>query len=188
MVAFDPDRFVSRCVEALAESAPLAAAAEVVAEAVADPRAFAGVVDLPLDPDDDGILFRSPELMIVHVVFPSGFRTGAHDHRVPAVIGTWSGHEDNLLYSRTGSGIELREVRRVESGEVLVLDTGAIHDVHAPASSWTAGIHVYLGDLAAEPRSAWPDPGKVEVPCDADDMERRWLEQAIATGLVAAPP
>lgn len=187
VVAFDRDAFVARCIEALTEPSPPSAIAEVVGEAVADPRAFTDVVHLPLDPADDGILHRSPELMIVHVVFPQGFRTGMHDHRMPAVIGAWAGYEDNLLFRRTPDGLERTGVRRIESGDVLLLGDDVVHDVHAPAGSWTAALHVYLGDLGTVARSSWAGPEAPEQPCVADEMEERWLAQAVATGLVALP-
>jgi predicted metal-dependent enzyme (double-stranded beta helix superfamily) len=181
---FDADGFVAACLGALADSEPLLAIEEVVRTAVAEPGSFADAVQLPLDPDDDGILHQSAEVTIVHVVFPSAFTTGLHDHRMPAVIGTWAGYEDNLLYRRTPIGLEHRGTRRLEPRDVLVLGEDDIHDVHAPTGTWTAGLHVYLGDLMAVPRSSWTRPAAPETSFDGADMEQRWLECAIAAGLV----
>lgn len=187
MAAYAWDEFVERCLAARREPESLAAVAEVVAATVADPRRLEGTVTIPLPPDDEGIIHRSDELLIVNVVFPRGFRTGIHDHRMPAVIGAWAGHEDNLLYQRSPGPLEAVGVRRLEPGEVLVLDDQAIHDVHAPKESWCAAIHVYLGDLGARDRSEWPSIDGAERPCDSDDMERRWMELARATDLVRPP-
>ena len=155
---------------------------------VADPNSFVEALQLPLDPDDDGVLFQSAEVMIVHAVFPSAFSTGLHDHRMPAVIGTWAGYEDNLLYRRTPAGLEQRGIRRLEPSDVLVLGEDDVHDVHTPKNIWTAGLHVYLGDLIAVSRSSWTTPESPETPLDGDQMEQRWLERATATGLVEPSP
>jgi predicted metal-dependent enzyme (double-stranded beta helix superfamily) len=181
------DGLIQRCVDALQDTDPVAAVAEVVAATVADHRRLASTVVPPLDPADDGIVYRSDRLLIVNVVFPRGFETGIHDHRIPAVIGAWAGHEDNFLYRRRPDGLESVGGRRLEPGEVLTLDDEAVHDVHAPGSSWCGAIHVYFGDLGAQARSEWPAVDGSERPCDPDAMERRWLETAIATELVAAP-
>ena len=185
MKAFDPDAFVEACVAALADPSPLQAVEAVMREAVADVRAFDDFLKIPVHPDDGGVLHRSAELMVVGAVFPRGFKTGLHDHRMPAVIGTWAGYEDNLLYRRTPEGLETTGTRRLDPGDVLVLDADAIHDVHAPPTAWTAGLHVYLGDLGAATRSMWSSPDKPEALFDGDEMEARWVEVALATGLAA---
>lgn len=183
--AFDRDEFVAACVAALGEADRLGGLREVMARAVSDPASIAATVPVPVDPDDDGIIHRSPELFVTYAVFPRGFCTGIHDHRMPAVIGAWSGYEDNRLFRRAGGGLEPVGATRVEAGEVLVLDADAIHDVHAPASAWTGALHVYLGDLTAVPRSEWAGIDVPEAPLDVAAMERRWSEAAVATGLVA---
>jgi predicted metal-dependent enzyme (double-stranded beta helix superfamily) len=180
------DRLIERCVDALEDSDPLGVVADLVAATVADPQRLASTVVPPLDPADDGVVYRSDDLLIVNVVFPGGFATGIHDHRVPAVIGAWAGHEDNLLYRRRPSGLEYVGGRRLEPGEVLTLAEDAVHDVHAPAASWCGALHVYLGDLGVQARSEWPSIDGLERACDAEDMERRWLEAAIATDLVTS--
>lgn len=184
MAEFDWDAFVSRCRTARDERRPLPALDEAVREAVSDPRRVAATVSLPLDPADDGIVYRSADLLILRSVFPRGFVTGIHDHRVPAVIGVWAGHEDNLLYRPAAAGLECFAVQRLGPGEVLALSDTAIHDVHASKTSWCGAIHVYLGDLTTQERSEWPAPDQPERPCDGEEMERQWLELGIATGLV----
>lgn len=67
---------------------------------------------------------------------------------------------------------------------MLVLDAGAIHDVHAPATTWSAALHVYLGDLVAIERSSWATADGSAVPFDGADLEDRWLEAAARTGIV----
>ena len=181
---FDKEDFVADVVAAAAEADAVGAVRLVIERAISEPGALERAFPMPLDPDDDGILHRAPDLFITHVVFPRGFRTGIHDHRIPAVIGTWGGYEDNHLYRRTARGIEATGSRRVGAGDTLVLDPKSIHDVQAPDASWSAALHVYLGDLPAIERSAWSVVDGPECRYDGDDTERRWLEAATATGLV----
>lgn len=187
VASFDWDGFVERCLATEGEGDRLGAIAEVVGEAIADPARLQGAVQLPMEPDDDGVVHRSADLLVVNVLFPRGFRTGIHDHRIPAVIGAWAGFEDNLLFERRAEGIARRASRRIRPGEVLALDADAIHDVHAPSATWCGAVHVYLGDLAAVDRSAWAAEDAPETACDGGEMERRWAALATATGLTRRP-
>jgi predicted metal-dependent enzyme (double-stranded beta helix superfamily) len=180
---FDRDEFVAACGAALAETDVAGALREVMARAVADPASIAATIPVPVDPRDDGTIHRSADLFVTYAVFPRRFRTGLHDHRMPAVIGAWSGYEDNRIFRRAGGALEPVGVTRVEAGDVLVLGADAVHDVHAPSSAWTGALHVYLGDLIGVSRSEWAAADAPEAPFDGAAMERRWTEAAIATGL-----
>ena len=184
VTAFDLDEFIASCVAALEGSEPVAALSHLVERAVSDPAKLDAAFPVPVDPSDDGVLYSSPTLFVAQGLFPRGFSTGIHDHTVSAVIGTWAGYEDNQLFRRTTSGIERTQMRRVHAGEVLVLDANAIHEVHAPSTTWSAALHVYLGDITARKRSSWVDEDASASPFDGVDMEARWMEAATATGLV----
>ncbi len=187
MAIFDDDQFVADCLEALAASEPAGAVRSAMERAMADPSALAERFSVPVDADDDGILFRSPEILVTCAIFPKGFVTGIHDHATAAIIGVWAGHEDNLLYRPTPTGIESRGGQRVETGEVLSLGVDDIHDVHAPATSWSGALHVYLADIVTEDRHEWATPDSSATPFDGAKAERRWLEAAESTGLVNRP-
>jgi predicted metal-dependent enzyme (double-stranded beta helix superfamily) len=184
VTTFDIDDFVTACIEVTERGQPIEAVREIVARSVSAPGALEAAFPVPIAADDDGVLHRSSTLFISQGLFPRGFATGIHDHRVAAVIGVWGGYEDNLLYRRTSGGIEACGGRRVGVGEVLVLEPDAIHDVHAPADTWSAAIHVYLGDLVALQRSSWPDVDGSATCFDGADLEDRWLEAAATTGIV----
>jgi predicted metal-dependent enzyme (double-stranded beta helix superfamily) len=184
MVGFDGEAFANECVSMLGEPDPVAAIAEVVARGVHAPSALEAVFHVPVDPDDDGILYRSPDILVANAMFPAGFKTGLHDHTVPAVIGVWGGHEDNHLYARGGEGLEQVGVARLHPGEVLVLDKDAIHDVHASTRSWSGAIHVYLGDLLNADRHEWAGSTASPVAFDGDAFERSWQQTAARTGFL----
>jgi predicted metal-dependent enzyme (double-stranded beta helix superfamily) len=188
MTRFDADRFVDACLTAAADADPMYAVREVVLQAISDPDALETAFPLPIvDPDDDGVLFRSTDLLVACPIFPRQFSTGIHNHQVPAVIGVWSGYEDNHLFEQGDVGLRSLGVTRVNAGEVLVLDADAIHDVSTPDTTHSAALHVYLGDITSFQRSLWDDPAGDPLPYDGEEQERRWTEAALATGLFVRP-
>jgi hypothetical protein len=80
-----------------------------------------------------------------------------------AVIGVYSGEEFNRFYERTLDGIRESGSRAVEARQALALQADAIHSVENPHRAWTAGLHVYGGDIIGVERSAW-GPDDREVP------------------------
>jgi predicted metal-dependent enzyme (double-stranded beta helix superfamily) len=188
MQRFDTDRFVESCISAAAGPDRVSAVREVVLDAVRESGGLETAFPVPIpDGDDDGVLYQSADLLVACPIFPRQFKTGIHDHTVPAVIGVWSGYEDNHLYERVGHGLRALRVERTTAGNVLVLGTDAIHDVHAPDTTHSAALHVYLGDITATERRFWIDTESDPMPFDGEEHERRWMEAALATGLVAPP-
>jgi predicted metal-dependent enzyme (double-stranded beta helix superfamily) len=178
---FDVERFVADCLDVGPGTDRLPALRDLMERAVSEPGPLRERFSVPVAPYGDGILYRSPELVVLTGLFPAGFATGIHDHSVPAVIGVWARHEDNWLYRRAGDRIEALDPRRVETGSVLLLGESAIHDVHAPSDGWSGALHVYLGDILTAHRSSWPDPGAPARPFDGADVEQRWEVAADAT-------
>lgn len=159
---------------------------DVVLQAVSAPAALATVFPTPLPEDNgDGVLYQSANLLVVCPFFPRSYSTGIHDHTVPAVIGVWSGYEDNHLFARAAHGLRPLGVQRVHAGEVLVLARDAIHDVHTPSDAHSAALHVYLGDITASERSVWASIDSDPERLDSDEQERLWTKAALETGLIA---
>jgi len=183
-VGFDRDGFIESCVDALSDTAPIESIRELVLRAICEPTALDETFPVPVDPDDDGVLYQAPELFIASAMFPRSFRTGIHDHGVAAVIGLWAGHEDNYLFRRSPDGLQPSGVARVNAGETLLLSADAIHDVHSPATTWSAALHVYLGDIAALERHAWTDAASQPSRFDGAALEQRWADAAAASGLI----
>ena len=184
MRAFDPDSFTQSCIDALVEHDPADAIRELIQRAVSEPRSLELACPVPLDASDDGIIHRSDAIMVCHAIFPRRFQTGIHNHGVEAVIGVWSGFEDNHLFEEAGGRLRTLVPRRVEAGEVLVLGADAIHDVHTPPTMWSAALHVYLGDISTVSRSAWASADDAASAFDGEQQQRHWTEVAVATGLV----
>lgn len=101
------------------------------------------------------VFYRSPELTLLKVRFPSGRRTPPHDHGTWATILLLSGQEKNTLY-RTDSGV-LRKAGEVTlaPGSILPMRADTVHVAECIGDQPTVGLHVYGGDIFALPRRMW---------------------------------
>jgi predicted metal-dependent enzyme (double-stranded beta helix superfamily) len=181
-VAFEIAEFVDACRGALHESRPQLAVRDVLARAISTPRdverAFQAEAEAGL-----ASIHTSPELTVLHVVWPPGMTLFPHDHRMWAAIGVYGGQEDNTFYRRGDDGIVVSGGRELREHEVLVLGDDVIHGVTNPRDhAFTAAIHVYGGDFFATPRSAWMADTLTEHAYDAEEAmeafrfaERAWL-------------
>ncbi len=168
---FDRDRFIQDCIDAVAEGQ--AATREVVTAAVADPAAV--VAELG-EPEHAGItpIYRSPELTIINFVWAPCMSLMPHNHQMFAVIGIYSGREDNVFWRRTDASIEAAGAKSLGPGEVATLGRNIIHSVLNPIGKMSSAIHVYGGDFfePEEPRSEWDHETLTERPWDVERVRR----------------
>jgi predicted metal-dependent enzyme (double-stranded beta helix superfamily) len=157
---FDRERFIADCQDAVRLDVSHATAREVVAKAVAEPSAvIAGLGE----PRRAGIetLHRAPGLTILNVVWGAQMTLMPHDHRIWAVIGIYTGREDNIFWRRVPSGeggrVEAAGARALSEREAVPLGANVIHSVTNPLPRLTGAIHVYGGDFFGIDRSEW-DP------------------------------
>jgi predicted metal-dependent enzyme (double-stranded beta helix superfamily) len=87
-----------------------------------------------------------------------------------AVIGIYTGREDNIFWRRpaspAGNRIEAAGARALSDREAVPLGRDIIHSVVNPIKRLTGAIHVYGGDFFAVPRSEWDPEHLVEQPYD----------------------
>lgn len=161
----DLDRFVADCVAAGKGSDPQAAVKEVLARAVATPRAVLAALG---EPDKAGIrpLHRSPTLTIFSAAWTPQMNLVPHNHLMWALIGIYTGREDNILWRRTPGRIEAYGAKALFEGDVAVLPADVIHSVTNPLPRFTGGIHVYGGDFFDTKRSQWDPETRREEPSD----------------------
>src|SRR6266511_3964518 len=97
---FETDRFIQECCDGLRETNAHAAIRDIVARAVVEPRE---VLTSLGEPKLSGLqtLFRSETLTILKVLWGPGMSLYPHDHRMWAVIGIYSGREDNAFFQRS---------------------------------------------------------------------------------------
>ena len=171
---FDLDALVGSCCGAVRESEPLRAVREVLAKALEEPRQ----VGEQLGRSEGGleVLFNSPELTVLNVVWAPRMSIYPHDHRMWAVIGIYGGGEDNTLFRRGGPGLVKAGGKALREGEVLSLGSKVIHSVDNPMARFTGAIHVYGGDFVNQPRSQWDPETLQEQPYDAAQVRQVFAE------------
>lgn len=161
--------FVASCRAALSEG-PRAAVAvsEQIDRATSAPFALEEAMGDLADGPSFATWHRSPELTILHVVWPPNVDLFAHDHRMWAAIGLYGGREDNTFFRRRDDGtLEPRgEGVSLRSGDSIVLGPETIHAVTNPSREWTGSIHVYGGDYFTDGRKMWPEADSKPVPFD----------------------
>ena len=173
---FETDRFIQDCRAVLREQNSHAAMREIVARAVSEPGQ---VLKSLREPKLSGIqtLYRSDTLTILNVLWGPGMTLYPHDHRMWAVIGIYSGREDNSFYHRSEDGLVPHGVKTLSLKETIPLGEAVIHAVTNPLDQITAAIHVYGGDFFATPRSEWDPRTLQEQPFDIDHA-RQVFEEA----------
>ena len=176
---FDLDQFVADCRTAVAEDASHMAVREVVVRAVADPAALLKGVG---EPRMGGIdtLYHGGDLTILNVVWAPLMTVVPHEHRMWAVIGVYTGAEDNMFWRRIGvagaSKIEAAGARSLRVGDAEPLGRDIVHSVTNPIPRLSGAIHVYGGDFFAVERSEWDPERLTEQSYDMERVKRRFTD------------
>jgi predicted metal-dependent enzyme (double-stranded beta helix superfamily) len=176
------DELVAACVDAMTEPDPRRAVREILSRSVAD-RQLADALEQPSA--GLNVLYRSPDLTVLNVIWPPLMSLFPHDHRMWAAIGIYGGREDNAFYRRNGTSLVPSGGKELLGGAVILLGDDVIHAVHNPArSSYTGAIHVYGGDFVATSRSQWDAETLVEQPYDLDAVRQEFdrAERAFQVG------
>lgn len=168
---FEKDRFIEDCKAAVDEGQK--AIREVVLEAVADPGGIARELGAPTTA---GVfpLYRSDNLTVINFIWAPYMTLLPHNHNMSAVIGIYTGREDNIFWRRVKDappGVAALEAAGAESmgiGQAATLGKDIIHSVANPISKLTAAIHVYAGNFFEPPipRKQWDHETLAEAPWD----------------------
>ena len=175
MTSFDTDRFIADCKAARAEDPSHKAIREVLARVVSEP---ARVLDALGSPRNAGIytLYRSEVLTILNVIWGPGMTLMPHNHEMWAVIGIYSGREDNIFWRRikgdARGSIEAAGARALGERDVEPLGRDIIHSVTNPIARYTGALHVYGGDFFGVSRSEWDPESLREKPYDVEKLRR----------------
>ena len=96
---FEIKRFIDDCRAALKEAEAPKAVREVVAHAIADPAAILKALG---EPTCGGVkrLYPAPDLPIINPIWPARMTLVPHNHNMWAVIGVYTGREDNIFWRR----------------------------------------------------------------------------------------
>lgn len=167
---FDVNAFIGDCRGAAATGASTGIL-EAVAKAVATPTEVLKALG---EPQRAGVqvLHRSAELTVLNLIWGPRMCQLPHNHGMWAVIGIYTGREDNIFWRRPagapGGRIEAAGARALSEREAVPLGLDIIHSVINPIRRLTGAVHVYGGDFFAVPRSEWDPEHLVEERYDVE--------------------
>ncbi len=172
---FEKDQFIRDCLAALKERDAKGAVRDLVAAAVSDPRSVMRELGEPLRGEVQTI-YHVKDLTILNVLWGPKMSFYPHNHNMWAVIGIYTGQEDNAFYKRIPNGLTRHGGKSVPAKDVVALGENAIHAVSNPLEQITAAIHVYGGDFFGAPRSEWDPDSFEERPYDFENTKRAFEE------------
>jgi predicted metal-dependent enzyme (double-stranded beta helix superfamily) len=178
---FEAERFVADCRAAFAEDPTHKAVRDVLAGTVSDPTAVLKGLGEPKRAEIQK-LFHSGALTIINVVWAPGMMVMPHNHKMWAVIGIYTGREDNVFWRRvkgTPNKIEAAGAKALCAMDAEPLGADIIHSVINPIDKLTGAIHIYGGDFFAVERSEWDSLTLEEHRTDGE-RARRVFEEANA--------
>ena len=177
---FDLDQFIADCRVALAADQSCRSVREVVARAVSDPASVRKGLG---EPRRAGLhkLYQSSDLTILNVVWAPMMTIVPHNHLMWAVIGIYTGREDNIFWRRIPGGrggrVEAAGAKALCERDAESLGPNVIHSVTNPIPRLTGAIHVYGGDFFSPARrSEWDPETLFEEPWDVERAVRRFEE------------
>ena len=169
---FQKDRFVEDCRRAVRDGQK--AVRELVLEAVGDPAAIISELG---EPAKAGVfpLYSGGDATVINFVWAPCMTLLPHNHNMFAVIGIYTGREDNMFWRRlhgngSNPGLEAAGADSLGPGQVATLGRDIIHSVANPIAKLTSALHVYGGDFfnPPEPRSQWDYESLIEQPWDME--------------------
>ena len=174
----DADQLIADCKRANAEGGQKAVL-EIVERAVSDPAAvIAGLGE----PERAGVtkLFVSDDLTILNLAWGPHMTLMPHNHNMWAVIGIYTGREDNIFWrreqGRAGGHLKAQGARALSVRDCVPLGPDVIHSVTNPVQRLTGALHVYGGDFFSEPRSEWDPETLLEGVYDVEKNMRLFEE------------
>jgi predicted metal-dependent enzyme (double-stranded beta helix superfamily) len=176
---FDLEQFTADCRAALKADSSHKLVRDVVARAVSDPASVIKALGEPKRAEVQK-LYHAPDLTILNLVWGPKMVVMPHDHQMWAVIGIYTGREDNVFWRRlpdNQSRVEAAGARSLCAGDAEPLGHNIIHSVINPIPRLTGAIHVYGGDFFAAHRSEW-DPETLQEGRYDTERALRLFEEA----------
>jgi predicted metal-dependent enzyme (double-stranded beta helix superfamily) len=176
---FDLDQFAVDCRAALAAEKSHRHVRDVVERAVADPASMLRALG---EPKCAGLhtLYQSHDLTILNVVWAPMMTIMPHNHSMWAVVGIYTGREDNIFWRRRPDNpgkVEAAGAKALCARDAAPLGHDVIHSVTNPIPRLTGAIHVYGGDFFDPThRSEWDPETLLEGPFDTERAVRRFEE------------
>src|SRR5215472_8106474 len=177
---FNLDQLVADCRAVLREDRSQGFIREVVARTVSEPGAVLAALGDPKSAELQ-TLYHAPDLTILNVIWAPWMTLLPHNHQMWAVIGIYTGREDNIFWRRVpdgkGTKVEAAGAKALGVKDTVPLGQDIIHSVTNPIPRFTGAIHVYGGDFFGPVgRSEWDAESLLEQSCDGARMARRFEE------------
>ena len=177
---FDLDRFIEECRAALAADPSHRRVREAVARAVSEPAAVLAGLGEPRRAQIQK-LYHASDLTILNVIWGPMMTVMPHNHQMWAVIGIYSGREDNIFWRRLPGGrLEAAGAKALSVKDAEPLGGNIIHSVTNPIPRLTGAIHVYGGDFFGAERSEWDPETLLEGRYSAEKTMRLFEEANVA--------
>jgi len=179
---FELERLIADCRAAQQRGDGQPAIRELVARAVTEPAALLSALGAPTRA---GIfpLYRGDDLTMLNLVWGPGMSLMPHDHRMWAVIGIYTGREDNVFWRRAKGApdgrVEAAGAQALSARDCTPLGKDVIHSVLNPIPRLTGALHVYGGDFFNEPRSEWDPESLRERTYNVDGVRRQFEESNV---------
>lgn len=175
---FDVQRFIEQCQGALKETDGAGAVRDILERAVATPAQILAGLGEPTRATVQRI-HVADDLTILNVIWGPHMTIMPHNHKMTAIIGIYTGAEDNIFWRRTGDQeglIKAAGARSLRAKDVEALGPDAIHSVTNPIPRLTGAIHVYLGPFFTVHRSEWNPESLIEGTYDIEKNMRLFEE------------
>ena len=171
----DLQAFIEDCKRANSGADAQPAIKEIMERALANPDDLLSAVG---DPQKGGLksLYNSPPLTILNIVWSPLMQLLPHDHNMWAVIGIYTGREDNIFWERRDSSIVATRASAIGRGDVIALPTDVVHSVANPIGKLTGAIHIYGGDFFAGGRTEWDPESLAPRPWSIQGAVRQFEE------------
>ena len=128
---------------------------------------------MPNYQEDDVIIFEDETVSIWFCRFQPGAEVPPHDHKMSATIGVFQGIERNDLYDRDDQGQpQLKSSTDIPAGQVVQINSDAIHGVTCTSAIPSEALHVYLGALTKIQRSIYDTAAGEELPFTDENYQR----------------
>jgi predicted metal-dependent enzyme (double-stranded beta helix superfamily) len=168
----DLQRFIDDCRKAVSQGG----VREILEEALSSP---ASVLKTLGEPKRAGLdkLYVGADLTILNVVWGPKMTIMPHNHEMWALIGIYTGREDNIFWKRIPGKIKMAGATSLGPSEIATLGKDIIHSVTNPLDRLTGAIHIYGGQFFTQPRSEW-DPENLAEAAYSSEKTIRLFEES----------
>jgi predicted metal-dependent enzyme (double-stranded beta helix superfamily) len=158
----DLDRFIADCVAAAGEGDPQGAIHAVLDRVMAAPDVVLRAVGEPLAAGL-GVLYRSASLTIVNATWTPHMTLMPHNHGMWALIGLYTGREDNILWRRNDGSIEAHSGRIEAHGGRIEAHSGRIEAHSGRIEAHSGRIEAHSGRIEAHSGRIEAHSGRIEA-------------------------